>query len=146
MTSEQRVHTILDVGATVLLSTPTYALRLAEVARDVGVDLARSGVRVTIHAGEPGASIPSTRDAIEAAWSAVSFDHTGMTELGPTGHSCSARDGVRLIESVYIFALTPDAELLATNLGRWGMPFIIYRTGVRVVVTSESSTCRRPFL
>src|SRR3989454_6975275 len=146
MTSEQRVHTILDLGATVLLSTPTYALRLAEVARDVGVDLARSGVRVTIHAGEPGASIPSTRDAIEAAWSAVSFDHTGMTELGPTGHSCSARDGVHLIESEYIFEVTSEGELVATNLGRWGMPLIRYRTGDRVVASREPCSCGSPFL
>src|SRR5256712_6811218 len=146
MTSEQRVHTILDLGATVLLSTPTYALRLAEVARDGGVDLARSGIRVTIHAGEPGASIPSTRDAIEAAWSAVSFDHTGMTELGPTGHSCSARDGVHLIESEYIFEVTSEGELVATNLGRWGMPLIRYRTGDRVVASREPCSCGSPFL
>ena len=146
MTSEQRVHTMHDLGATVLLSTPTYALRLADVARDVGLDLARSRIRVTIHAGEPGASIPSTRDAIEAAWSAVSFDHTGMTELGPTGHSCSARDGVHLIESEFIFEVTPEGELVATNLGRWGMPLIRYRTGDRVVVAREPCSCGSPFL
>jgi len=146
MTSEQRVHTMLDLGATVLLSTPTYALRLADVGRDIGVDMARSRLRTTIHAGEAGASIPATRDAIEAAWSAVSFDHTGMTELGPTGHSCSARDGVHMIESEYIFEVTSDGELVATNLGRWGMPLIRYRTGDRVVVSREPCSCGSPFL
>src|SRR5207247_1326703 len=74
MTSEQRARSLLDVGATVLLSTPTYALRLAEVAKKIGIDVAGAGVRATIHAGEPGASIPATRDAIEAAYSAVAFD------------------------------------------------------------------------
>jgi len=146
MTSEQRVHTMLDLGATVLLSTPTYALRLADVGRDIGVDMARSRLRTTIHAGEAGASIPATREAIEAAWSAVSFDHTGMTELGPTGHSCSARDGVHMIESEYIFEVTSDGELVATNLGRWGMPLIRYRTGDRVVVSREPCSCGSPFL
>ena len=63
MTSEQRLRSILDVGATVLLSTPTYALRLADVASELGLDLRDSDVRVTIHAGEPGASIPATRAA-----------------------------------------------------------------------------------
>src|SRR5439155_4779399 len=135
MTSEQRVRSILDLGATVLLSTPTYALRLADVARGMGVDLADSSVRVTIHAGEPGASISATRDAIEAAWSASSFDHTGMTELGPTGFSCSARDGVHLIESEFIFEVTDEGELVATNLGRWGMP---HRP--RFVATSSPSS------
>ena len=146
MTSEQRVRTILDLGATVLLSTPTYALRLADVARGMGVDLAESSVRVTIHAGEPGASIPATRGAIEAAWSASAFDHTGMTELGPTGFSCSARDGVHLTESEFIFEVTDDGELVATNLGRWGMPLIRYRTGDRVIVSREPCPCGRPFL
>ena len=146
MTSEQRVRSILDLGATVLLSTPTYALRLADVARGMGVDLAESSVRVTIHAGEAGASIPATRDAIEAAWSASSFDHTGMTELGPTGFSCSARDGVHLIESEFIFEVTDDGELVATNLGRWGMPLIRYRTGDRVVVSREPCPCGSPFM
>ncbi len=146
MTSEQRVRSILELGATVLLSTPTYALRLADVARGMGVDLAESSVRVTIHAGEPGASIPATRDAIEAVWSASAFDHTGMTELGPTGFSCSARDGVHLIESEFIFEVTDDGELVATNLGRWGMPLIRYRTGDRVVVSREPCPCGSPFL
>ena len=146
MSSEQRVQDLLELEATVLMSTPTYALRLADVARERGVDLASSAVRVTIHAGEPGASIPTTRSAIETAWSAVSFDHTGMTELGPTGHSCSARDGVHLIESEFIFEVTSDGELVATNLGRWGMPLIRYRTGDRVIVSREPCSCGSPFL
>ncbi|HYM67571.1 MAG TPA: phenylacetate--CoA ligase family protein [Patescibacteria group bacterium] len=153
MTSEQRLRTMIDVGATVLLSTPTYALRLAEVARELGLDLASAGIRVTIHAGEPGASVPATRAAIESAFSAISFDHTGMTELGPTGHSCSQRDGIHLIEPEFIFeVLDPsgkpatEGELVATNLGRWGMPLIRYRTGDRVRVSREPCSCGSPFL
>lgn len=146
MTSEQRVRSIFETGSTVLLSTPTYALRLADVAGELGLDLAGSPVRVTIHAGEPGASIPATRDAIEAAFGATSLDHTGMTELGPTGFSCSARDGVHLIESEFIFEVLPDGELVATNLGRWGMPLIRYRTGDRVEVASEPCSCGSPYL
>ena len=146
MSSEQRLRSMLDLGATVLLSTPTYALRLAELARDLELDLRDSQIGVTIHAGEPGASIPATRDAIEETFGAACFDHTGMTELGPTGHSCSARDGVHLIESEFIFEVMPDGELVATNLGRWGMPLIRYRTGDRVVVSREPCTCGSPFL
>src|SRR5438046_4992920 len=69
-----------------------------------------------------------------------------MTELGPTGHSCSARDGVHLIESEFIFEVASDGELIATNLGRWGMPLIRYRTGDRVVVSREPCSCGSPFL
>ena len=153
MTSEQRLRSMLDVGATVLLSTPTYALRLADVANQVGIDLRESGLRVTIHAGEPGASIPATRAAIEEAYGATCFDHTGMTELGPTGFSCSQRDGIHLIESEFIFEVldadghpSVEGELVATNLGRWGMPLIRYRTGDRVKVSREQCSCGSAFL
>jgi phenylacetate-CoA ligase len=146
MTSEQRVRNMLDLGATVLLCTPTYALRLADVASEIGVNLSGAGIRTTIHAGEPGGSIPATRAAIEAAYSATAFDHTGMTELGPTGFSCSARDGVHLVESEFIFEVLPDGELVATNLGRWGMPLIRYRTGDRVEVSREPCSCGSPFM
>src|SRR5713101_6984054 len=143
MTSEQRVRT----------STPTYALRLAAVARGLGIQLESSEIRVTLNAGEPGASIPSTRAAIESAYSAACFDHTGMTELGPTGFSCSQRDGIHAIESEFIFEVVDSAgrpaiegELVATNLGRWGMPLVRYRTGDRVRVSREPCSCGSPFL
>jgi phenylacetate-CoA ligase len=153
MTSEQRLRSMIDVGATVLLSTPTYGLRLADVASQLGLDLRGSGVRVTIHAGEPGASIPATRAAIEEAYGATCFDHTGMTELGPTGFSCSQRDGIHLIESEFIFEVLDaeghaavEGELVATNLGRWGMPLIRYRTGDRVRVSRQQCSCGSPFV
>jgi phenylacetate-CoA ligase len=153
MTSEQRLRSMLDLNATVLLSTPTYALRLADVASGLGLDLRGSGVRVTIHAGEPGASIPATRAAIEEAYGAACFDHTGMTELGPTGFSCSQRDGIHLIESEFIFEVldqegrpADEGELVATNLGRWGMPLIRYRTGDRVNVSRAPCACGSPFI
>jgi len=145
MTSEQRVRNMLDLGVTVLLCTPTYALRLAEVADEIGVNLSAASIRTTIHAGEPGASIPTTRSAIEAAYSAVAFDHSGMTELGPTGHSCSQRDGIHLVESEFIFEVSHEGELIATNLGRWGMPLFRYRTGDLVTISREPCSCGSPF-
>ena len=152
MTTEQRIRNLRDVGATVLLSTPTYALRMAERAAELHLDLTSSDIRVTIHAGEPGASIPTTRAAIESAFLATSFDHTGMTELGPTGHSCIQRDGIHLIENEFIFEVIDaqgrpalEGELVATNLGRWGMPLIRYRTGDRVRISHDRCSCGSPF-
>ena len=153
MTTEQRVRNLRDVGATVLLATPTYALRMADRAQELHLDLASSDIRLTIHAGEPGASIPATRSAIEAAYMAVSFDHTGMTELGPTGHSCTQRDGIHLIESEFIFEVVDakgrpalEGELVATNLGRWGSPLFRYRTGDHVSLSRETCSCGSSFV
>jgi phenylacetate-CoA ligase len=76
-----------------------------------------------------------------------------MTELGPTGFSCSQRDGIHVVETEFIFEVldergTPsqEGELIATNLGRWGMPLIRYRTGDRVVVSREPCSCGSPFI
>jgi phenylacetate-CoA ligase len=153
MTTEQRIRNLRDVGATVLLATPTYALRMADKAQELHLDLASSDIRLTIHAGEPGASIPSTRSAIEAAYMAMSFDHTGMTELGPTGHSCTQRDGIHLIESEFIFEVVDangrpalEGELVATNLGRWGSPLFRYRTGDHVSISREGCSCGSSFV
>jgi phenylacetate-CoA ligase len=143
MTTEQRVRALFDLAPTVLLCTPTYALRMAETAAAMGLDLARSPVRVTIHAGEPGASVPGTRSAIERAFGAMCFDHTGMTELGPTGFGCTAGDGVHLVEPEFVFEVV-EGELVATNLGRWGSPLVRYRTGDRVELSTEPCACGSP--
>jgi len=144
MTTEQRLRTAVELGATVLCCTPTYALRMAELAAELGIDLRRSPLRVGIHAGEPGASIPATRAAIESALGISCTDHTGMTELGPTGFSCSARDGVHLVEDEFIFEVS-EGELVATNLGRWGSPLVRYRTGDRAELSRDPCSCGSPF-
>ena len=153
MSSRERVAAIAATGATVLVCTPTYALRLAETAAEEGVDLSRSALRVSVHAGEPGASIPATRDRIEAAFGVRAFDHTGATEVGPTGFSCEARDGVHLLEREFLVEILDPAtgavaeegegELVLTNLGRWAAPVIRYRTGDRVRAVRGRCACGR---
>jgi phenylacetate-CoA ligase len=153
MTTMERVAAIMATEATVLLSTPTYALRLAEAARQEGIDLTRSALRVSIHAGEPGGSIPATRERIEKELGVEAFDHTGATEVGAHGFSCSARDGVHVNESDFIAEVLDvrtgeardegEGELVLTNLGRWGMPVIRYRTGDRVSAVRGTCSCGR---
>jgi phenylacetate-CoA ligase len=152
MSSSERVAAIAATRATVLLCTPTYALRLAEAARDGGIDLARSSLRVSVHAGEPGASIPATRTRIEETLGVTAFDHTGATEVGPTGFSCETRDGVHVIEREFVVEIRAEdgmvadegeGELVLTNLGRWGSPAIRYRTGDRVRAVRGPCGCGR---
>jgi phenylacetate-CoA ligase len=156
MTTIERVASIVATEATVLMCTPTYGLRLADAAREEGIDLARSALRVSIHAGEPGASIPATRERIEKELGVQAFDHTGATEIGAYGFSCSARDGVHINESEFIAeildATTGEAreegegELVLTNLGRWGTPVIRYRTGDRVTAARGACSCGRTLM
>src|SRR5262249_38625839 len=126
--SIQRLAAIEALGATAMCCTPSYALHLAEVARDRGVDLPKLGVRTTVHAGEHGAGIPSVRARIEQAWGARAYDHAGMTEMGAYGFECAAQAGLHVNESEFIAevidpgtgAPASDGELVLTNLGRLG--------------------------
>jgi phenylacetate-CoA ligase len=139
----------------VLVCTPTYALHLAEVAAGLGLDLASSDIRITIHAGEPGASVPNVKRRIEAAWRARCFDHAGATEVGAWAFDCQAEDGaIHLNELEFIFeVIDPQTgkavdegtrgELVITTLGRAGMPVLRYRTGDLVEMTTEPCACGR---
>ena len=62
---------------------PGYTEFLAELAAKESIDLACSSVRMLVVAGEPGGTIPATRQRIEEVWGARVFDHYGMTEIGP---------------------------------------------------------------
>lgn len=157
LSSAQRLRLLLDVSATVLVCTPTYALHLAEVARAEGLDLASSPVRATIHAGEPGASIPNTRRRIEDAWGARAYDHAGMTEMGAYGFTCLNHDGFHVNEAEFIAEILDPltgepvsqgerGELVLTNLGRWGSPAVRYRTGDLVARGPARCACGRTFL
>ena len=158
MSSAARLRFLLDNEATVVLCTPTYALRLAEVARAEGIDLARSPVRALIVAGEPGGSIPATRARIEAAWGARVFDHSGMTEVGAAAVECPENPaGLHILEADYIAEVLDLAsghpaapgvvgELVLTNLGRWGSPLLRYRTGDLVRADPRPCPCGRAFL
>ena len=150
----QRLATLESLGVTAVCCTPSYALYLAQAARERGVDLARLGIRATVHAGEPGAGIPTVRARIEEGWGARAYDHAGMTEMGAYGYECAAQDGLHVNESEFIAevidpatgAPAPAGELVLTNLGRTGSPVLRYRTGDRVCVASSPCPCGRTFL
>ncbi len=142
MSSVARLRAILEQGASVVCSTPTYALHLAEVAADQQIDLSGSPVKRFIVAGEPGGSIPGTRARLESLWpGARVFDHHGMTETGPVTYECPVRPGVlHVLESAYLAEIVDPStgaqvqagetgELVLTNFGRTGSPLLRYRTG-----------------
>ena len=152
--STTRLASMEALGATVLVCTPSYALHLAEVARERSIDLERLPVRITVHAGEPGAGIPSVRARIEGAWGARTYDHGGMTEIGAYGYECAERGGLHVNESEFIAevidpvtaAPARDGELVLTNLGRVGSPAIRYRTGDHVRLAERPCPCGRTFV
>jgi phenylacetate-CoA ligase len=154
MDSPTRLTLIERLGVTALVCTPSYALHLLQVARERGIDLPKLPVRVTVHAGEPGAGIPEVRARIEEGWGARAFDHAGMTEVGPYGYECTEQAGLHVNESEFIAEVVDPAtgrparegELVLTNLGRAGSPVFRYRSGDRVRVADGPCGCGRTFL
>jgi phenylacetate-CoA ligase len=153
----QRIKSILENQVTVICCTPTYALRLAEVAKENRIDLSNSSVRITIHAGEPGALIPSIRKKIEEAWGATPYDYPGLTEIGAYGIHCQYdKQAIHVNESEFIievinpntgeYALEGEVgEMVLTNLGRSCSPTIRFRTRDLVRLKRSACQCGRTF-
>jgi phenylacetate-CoA ligase len=157
MTTEARVRQIVDMEATVVCSTPTYALRMAQEAAAMGVDLANGPVERLILSGEPAGSIPATKRLIEQQWGAKAADTAGMTELGTIMmFECDHQPGgTHIIEPHYIEEVVDpetgdpvpygeQGERVVTSFGRGFIPVIRYRTRDLVVkVPADRCSCGR---
>ena len=89
--TRMRARLIDQYKPTILACTPSYALYLASVMREMGLDPATSAVRLLFCAGEPGFSVPATRRRLEEAWAAELHEFYGCTEAAPAaaGYTCA---------------------------------------------------------
>jgi phenylacetate-CoA ligase len=159
MTTEARVRMLVERDATVVCSTPTYALRMAQEARKLGLDLPASAVRRLILSGEPAGSIPATKALIEEQWGAKAGDTAGMTELGTVMmFECAEQPGgAHIIEDHYLEEVVDPlgdepvgygelGERVVTSFGRGFIPVLRYRTGDLVCrVPADRCSCGRGF-
>ncbi len=157
MTTEARVKMIFDMEASVVCSTPTYAMRMAQEAQKLGLDLANGPVKKIILSGEPAGSIPATKKFIGEQWGAATGDTAGMTELGTIMiFECDHQPGgTHIIEDHFIEevidpetdAAVPYGEMgerVVTSFGRGFFPILRYRTRDLVVrVPGSNCTCGR---
>jgi len=153
MTTENRVRQIVEMDVTTVCATPTYALRMAQVARELDLDLPSSRVNKLIVSGEPAGSIPAVKRMLEQQWGAKCGDTAGMTEIGTIMiFECSHQPGgTHIIEDNFIEevvdpeTLEPrpygeEGERIVTSFGRGFIPLIRYRTG-DLVMKVPHSTC-----
>ncbi|QDU81083.1 Phenylacetate-coenzyme A ligase [Polystyrenella longa] len=150
ISSEARLRMMLEHEATLICCTPTYGMRLIEIAEAEGIDIKNSAVRGLIVAGEPGGCIPAIRERLTEGWNARVFDHWGMTEIGALAvEEADCPDTLTMLETECIVEiLDPQTlepvppgkpgELIITNLGRYGSPLIRYRTGDIVEVETNA--------
>lgn len=149
--SAQRVRKMDELDVTAFMSTPTYALRLAEVAREEGYEPAEFAIETVVCAGEPGASVPGTKQRIETEWGADVYDHAGATETGAWGFTCEGDSvGLHFNEAQFLVEVLDEngepvdpgerGELVITPLNRHAQPYVRFELTDQVKL-SEPSAC-----
>ena len=112
MNTEARILKMQELRATATMATPTYILSMADTAiNKLGIDPVKDlHVKRITCAGEPGASIPSTKKRIEDAWGAKVFDHVGATEIGAWSYECAEQPGGLHVNEGFFLVQIEDVE------------------------------------
>ena len=106
-----RIRKIQELQATAMMGTPTYIMGMAETARSkMGIDPSELTVRRITCAGEPGASISTTKKRMEDAWNAKVYDHAGATEIGAWSYECTAQPGGMHVNEAFFLVEIEDME------------------------------------
>ena len=154
--SERLLAILRQFQVTAIWTTPSYAWYLGETAIKEGIDLRKDlAVRRIFVAGEPGGSIPETRQRIEDLWGASVYDYYGLSDIfGSCAGMCEEKDGLHWAEDhILVEVLHPETnepveeggrgELVLTTLKKSARPMIRFRTGDIVSFTSEPCGCGR---
>lgn len=152
--TRRQLMVMRDFGTTLLTCTPSYALFLAEAAREEGFDLRDLPLKAGCFGAEPWSE--TMRDEIETKLGLRAHDIYGLTELiGPgVAAECAYRDGLHFNEDYfYPEIVDPDSgevlpegakgELVITSLGREGSPLLRYRTRDITYLMREPCACGR---
>ena len=143
---------------TVTWTTPSYAWYLGETAKSHGIDPASLSIKKIFVAGEPGGSIPETRENIEALWGADLYDYYGLSDIfGACAGMCVEKDGLHWAEDhILAEVINPETgeevaegergELVLTSLKKKARPLIRFRTADIVSYTTEKCRCGRTHL
>jgi phenylacetate-CoA ligase len=124
--TERAVEWIAMVKPTALYATPSYALYLAETARSLGYEpLEDFGFRFMFFSGEPGASVPATRSAIEESFGCYVVDQGSMAEMTPWMSNSGCRHlagGMHLWQDIVYTEIVDPHSRQALSLGAEGVP------------------------
>jgi phenylacetate-CoA ligase len=138
-------------------ATPSYAIRLAEVARDLGIEPRSVGLRKGFFSGEAGLQVPGYREKIEDIWGMVARDQYGTGELGLHSGECEQQNGVHFGATGVAIAelIDPDScdvlpfedgqqgEVVYTSIHREASPLMRMRSHDLMQVFTEPCACGR---
>jgi len=151
--TQARILKIQELNATAFMATPTYVLGMADTAKNkMGIEPADLGIKRITCAGEPGASISSTKSRMETAWNAKVYDHAGATEIGAWSFECHEQPGGMHVNEAFFLVEIEDVEtgeiieepgrrgkMVITALDRYAQPCV--RFDAKDIIEWDSKTC-----
>ncbi|MFH0847924.1 MAG: phenylacetate--CoA ligase, partial [archaeon] len=150
--TERQIEFIKDLGSTIITCTPSYFLHINEIARDIGVDLARTELRAGMFGAEPWSD--DMRRRMENT-GVKAYDVYGTSELsGPLFTECKIQKGMHLWADQFLAEIIDpktgetvsdgeSGELVVTTLSKEALPLLRYRTGDLTILNSEVCDCGR---
>lgn len=152
--TERQLMLMQDFGTTALISTPSYALYIAEVAENMGINLSSLKLRLGLFGGEPWTE--EMRKEIESRLHIIATDNYGLSEVMGPGVSgeCLYQDGHHIAEDHFLVeTIDPDTgevlepgeegELVFTSLTKEAFPVIRFRTKDISQINQEKCACGR---
>ncbi|AET66487.1 coenzyme F390 synthetase [Desulfosporosinus orientis DSM 765] len=152
--TERQLMLMKDFGTTVLISTPSYSLYIAEVAEKMGIDISSLKLKIGLFGGEPWTE--EMRKEIESRLNIIATDNYGLSEvMGPgVAGECNCKCGHHIAEDHFIVetidpetgeVLEPgeEGELVFTSLTKEAFPVIRFRTKDISRITQDVCQCGR---
>ncbi len=152
--SEKQLMFMRDFKTNALVSTPSYALYLSELAKESGYPMSDYNLKIGI-LGSEGCT-EEMRDQIEKNWGMFVTDNYGLSETGGPGLSgdCEYRCGMHINEDFYYCEIIDpntgevlpegsEGELVVTTLTKEGIPMLRYRTKDLTRIVTEPCKCGR---
>jgi phenylacetate-CoA ligase len=153
--TERQITLINDFKPAVLCATPSYALNMAEIAQKMGVDFAKSSLKVGLFGAEPWSD--AMRRDLEARLGLKAVDVYGLSEIMGPGVACECagvQSGLHGWEDHFLFeTIDPDTqqplpmgstgELVITTLTKEALPMIRYRTRDITQMSNGPCACGR---
>jgi len=151
--TKRQIKLMKDLGTTVICCTPSYALFLAESAKEEGIDPKRHlKLKAGVFGAEPWSE--TTRKVLEETFVESAYDIYGMSELNGPGVAieCKAKDGLHVWEDNYIVEIIDPntgevlengekGEMVVTTINKEGMPLLRYRTRDITILNDDPCDC-----
>lgn len=152
--TQKQIMLMKDFGTTVLVSTPSYALYMAEAAKELGIEPTSLNLKIGLFGAEPWTE--NMRLEIERVWGIKATDNYGLSEImGPgVAGQCRCGTGLHISEDHFIPEIIDpktgesldygqEGELVFTTITKEGFPVIRYRTKDISVLYPEPCDCGR---